>query len=149
MTVSALKAAKTMAQVLNWNVTNLELQKMLYIAHLFFLGRTGRPLINENFEAWDYGPVLPSLYRELKFFGSDTIMNVFSVKELEESSEEYSILKETAHHLKDFTAGQLVSITHHPKGAWYQHYKPNIRNIVIDQESIKKEYKELYKNNDE
>lgn len=149
MTISTLKAAKTMAKVLNWNVTNLELQKMLYIAHLFFFGRTGRPLIQEDFEAWDYGPVLPSLYRELKFFGSDTIMNIFPAGELDENSDEFAILKETASHLKNFTAGQLVNITHHPDGAWYQHYKPNIRNIIIDQKSIKKEYEKLYKNSDE
>lgn len=149
MTISTAQAAKTMASILNWNVTNLELQKMLYIAHLFFLGRTGQELVDEEFEAWDYGPVLPSLYREVKFFGSDTIMDVFQTNTANEDSIEFQTLKEMAKHLSSFTAGQLVNITHHRDSAWAHHYKPRIMGIKIPRESIELEYTTLYEHNDE
>jgi uncharacterized phage-associated protein len=57
----------------------MKLQKLIYFAHGYYLARTylreGRaiPLVNEFFEAWDYGPVLPSVYHEFKDFGSSNI----------------------------------------------------------------------------
>ena len=144
MTINSSIAARTMAQFLDWDVTNLKLQKMLYIAHLFFLGRHKMPLVDEDFEAWDYGPVLPSLYHNLKFFGSDNIMDVFPRAYVDKSTEEYEIIKETAKHLADFTSGQLVNITHHKDGAWARHYKPRIKKIKIPNESILEEYTKLY-----
>jgi uncharacterized phage-associated protein len=57
----------------------MKLQKLIYFAHGYYLARTQRrdgealPLVNEFFEAWDYGPVLPSVYQEFKGFGSGNI----------------------------------------------------------------------------
>ena len=53
--------------------TNMQIQKMVYIAHGYMLGAYGRPLISENVEAWKWGPVIPSLYRRFKKYGSDLI----------------------------------------------------------------------------
>lgn len=47
-------------------VTPLKLQKILYFCHADFLVRTGYPLVAEEFEAWRYGPVLPSVYQAFK-----------------------------------------------------------------------------------
>jgi uncharacterized phage-associated protein len=44
-------------------LTNLELQKLLYFAHAIFLIETGDPLILGCFEAWQYGPVHPIVYK--------------------------------------------------------------------------------------
>ena len=77
MAISPFKALKTLGQIGGWNLTNLQIQKILYLIHLFYLGRKGDPLINESFEAWDYGPVLPSLYHEINFFDSDPVLDVF------------------------------------------------------------------------
>jgi len=40
MTVSASAAAKRMCERSGWTLSNLELQKLLYIAHMFHLGET-------------------------------------------------------------------------------------------------------------
>ena len=63
-----------MAQVLNILVSNMKLQKLVYFCHADFLVQTGRPLITQNFEAWDHGPVIPCLYQEFKVFGADPIL---------------------------------------------------------------------------
>ncbi len=47
--------------------------KLVYIAHSWHLGTTSEPLINEHPEAWEYGPVIPSLYHEFKIFGNKPI----------------------------------------------------------------------------
>lgn len=51
----------------------MKLQKLVYYAHGWYAGYTGQPLIDEEIEAWPYGPVIPSLYYEFKRFGSGAI----------------------------------------------------------------------------
>lgn len=46
---------------------------LVYIAHGWYLGLTGTPLINEAPEAWEIGPVIPTLYHSLKIYGNDPI----------------------------------------------------------------------------
>ena len=54
-------------------LSNLQLQKLVYIAHGYFLGWKGKPLIKETVEAWKYGPVIGEVYQEFKGFGSQKI----------------------------------------------------------------------------
>jgi len=54
-------------------ISNVELQKIIYFCHAWTLVETGQPLIKHLFEAWDYGPVLPYLWREFTTFGKAPI----------------------------------------------------------------------------
>ncbi|MCY4595573.1 MAG: DUF4065 domain-containing protein [Bryobacterales bacterium] len=54
-------------------VTQMKLHKLVYFSHGWYLAFTGDPLINEMVEAWEYGPVVPTLYHEFKEFGSREI----------------------------------------------------------------------------
>src|SRR6266487_3327345 len=49
-------------------ITHIHLQKLVYFCHVWSLIELRRPLVKHKFEAWDYGPVLPYLYREFKVF---------------------------------------------------------------------------------
>lgn len=51
----------------------MKLQKLVYYAHGWYAGYTGQPLINEEIEAWQYGPVIPSLYYAFKPYGAGAI----------------------------------------------------------------------------
>src|SRR5690554_2036795 len=79
MGVTALQAAKRACEASGWKLTNLQLQKILYIAQMVYAGKnSGKRLITgDDFEAWDYGPVLPSLYHRVSAFGSGSIKNIF------------------------------------------------------------------------
>jgi uncharacterized phage-associated protein len=57
-----------------WGITNLALQKLLYFAHGIYLTKTRRPLVSGYFEAWQYGPVHPSVYRAFKHSGNAQIV---------------------------------------------------------------------------
>jgi uncharacterized phage-associated protein len=49
------------------DVTPMQLQKLIYFANGYFMAEhDGRPLVNEFFEAWDYGPVVPTVYYEFR-----------------------------------------------------------------------------------
>ncbi|MBA1381446.1 Panacea domain-containing protein [Pseudomonas brassicacearum] len=54
-------------------ITPMKLQKLVYYAHGWYAGNTHQPLIDETVEAWQYGPVIPSLYREFRHYGSGYI----------------------------------------------------------------------------
>lgn len=141
MAVSALSAAKTVCELRDWNVSNLELQKVLYIAHMFHLGRTGQPLVAEGFEAWDYGPVAPELYHHVKGFGSGPVRNVFHwIDGVPVDAPEYAVLNEVADAARKASASKLVAITHAKDGAWAAYYLPGFRGISIPDDSIAEEY---------
>lgn len=55
------------------SVSPKKLQKLLYYVESWNLVHLGTPLLEEDFEAWVHGPVLPSVYRELKQFGFNNI----------------------------------------------------------------------------
>lgn len=142
MAVSVHAAAKRMCERSGWSLSNLELQKLLYIAHMFYLGERDEPLVSGRFEAWDYGPVNPSLYHRVKVFGSDPVGNVFHGVEDIEGGPEADTLDSAVDQLGGARSGKLVAITHWENGAWAEHYVPGLRNVVIPNEDIRKEYLE-------
>ncbi len=62
-----------LAKVSGDKLTPMKLQKLVYYAMGWFAGYTGKPLVDEAVEAWQYGPVFSSLYHEFKQFGSGPI----------------------------------------------------------------------------
>lgn len=58
-------------------LTNLKLQKLLYLAQGWYLAFYDEKLFEDDIEAWVHGPVVPSVYSEFKKFGGAHI----SVKE--------------------------------------------------------------------
>ena len=50
-----------------FNGSELKLQKLMYLAQRESLALTGKPLFDEPFEGWQYGPVLP----QLRFYFED------------------------------------------------------------------------------
>ncbi len=56
-------------------LSNLKLQKLLYLAHGYLLAQHGRPLVKGGFEAWAYGPVSRTAYHAFKQFDDMPITN--------------------------------------------------------------------------
>jgi uncharacterized phage-associated protein len=54
-------------------ITQMQLHKLLYYAQGWHLAVVGKPLLNETVTAWKHGPVVPSLYYDLKKFGAQPI----------------------------------------------------------------------------
>ena len=54
-------------------VSPLKMQKLVYFAYAHHLAETKKRLFNEKIEAWPLGPVVRSLYDELKKYGSSPI----------------------------------------------------------------------------
>ena len=74
--VSPLYAANNMIRRANEqgvNLTNLKLQKLLYILYAKYYVETKDALFSNRFEAWQYGPVLSDIYEIFKEEGSKPI----------------------------------------------------------------------------
>jgi uncharacterized phage-associated protein len=54
-------------------ITNRKLQKLLYFIQGDFLAGTGEPCFFEELEAWEWGPVVPEVYRRYQPFGDKHI----------------------------------------------------------------------------
>ena len=123
------------------SISPLKLQKLLYYTCGYYLAASGgRPLIDHTFEAWDYGPVLPSLYHSLKMFGRKPIKNVFWHGSIPDGTSQAEAIDAIASQISGLSPGQLVEFTHHENGAWAKHYRPGARNVLIPNQDIIAEY---------
>lgn len=143
MAITSSQAAKIVCELSDWEVTNSFLQKIIYLAHMVYLGRTNKDLVDEQFEAWDYGPVLPELYQKIKYFGNNPIQDIFYGISVEKEREEYQYLELACRHFLNKSPSYLVALTHRKDGAWWKNYKPNILNIKIPRGDIIKEYENI------
>ena len=143
MAINSLTAAKRVCEATNWTATNLEVNKILYLAQMMRLGRTSgsQPLVSEHFQAWDYGPVLPMVYHRLKAFGNGPAGDVFLAFPSIRDTAEADLIDEAVDSVKDKTPGQLIAITHWEGGAWAKNYRPGSRNLVIPNADIYEEYR--------
>jgi len=145
MAVSGIEAAKRACQASGWKLSNLALQKILYLAHMMHLGRDGERLITDDFEAWDYGPVIPSVYRQVNAFGGGPVQNVFHGVADIEGTQEAALIDEAVNKLADLPPSKLVAATHRSGGAWEKSYEPGgPPSNVIPREVIKTEYETVW-----
>lgn len=119
------------------SVDNMKINKMLYYAQGFSLAKLGRALFDEDIQAWDYGPVIPEVYRAFKCCGSKAIGEPTS--EFDESklkSDELNLLIDVFSAYGRYTGWALKEMTHVKGGPWDRVYEPG-KNRVIDTESMR------------
>ena len=138
-------------------ITPLQLQKLVYIAHGYHLAQIGKPLINETVEAWKYGPVIPALYSEFSYVGAkpilgraleETIPNLknFGLP-MDERLESIDVVLQVWQKYKRFSALELSAMTHEAGSPWYvtrSKFKNRFKqNPPIEDETIREFYKKL------
>lgn len=67
----------------NIQITQLKLLKLVYIGYGWVLAVLNEKLFKEEIEAWQHGPVIPSLYNEFKHFGKQPINTLATEFDLE------------------------------------------------------------------
>lgn len=119
------------------SLTNLHLQKVLYFVQGEFYRATKKWLIEDDFLAWKYGPVLQSVYDEYSWYYSSRITETYSDIAVEESIKKIidPIIKER----RDKTAGALVEESHRAGGAWQRSYDGS-KSTIIPKSLIAEEF---------
>lgn len=133
-------------------VTAMKLQKLIYYAHGLCLATLGKPLVNEQIEAWQYGPVVPSVYHEFKQFGREAIttkamtfdgltldwrrLSIDDGLDVEENTEVKFLLEAVWDTYGKYNAIQLSNMTHQPGTPWEQIYsqQPDRKGVDIPDE---------------
>lgn len=141
------------ADELGLSLTNLKLHKLLYLAHGLALAKYDCPLLDgEKFAAWKYGPVMESLYHDLKVFGSSTIKSdspfVAGWSSVAKGSPEDKAIESILKQFGTKSAGTLIDITHKSDGPWHAVFDAHTPSITIDDEKIKDYFKKYLKKQD-
>jgi len=106
-------------------VSPMKLQKLLYFTASEYAKHTGRPLLDDQFQKWDYGPVVRSVYDEFRSFGGKPIRSygkdaqgkAYLVNEGSDKALRAAI-DDVWSSAKFMTAVRLSRITHYEKSAW-------------------------------
>lgn len=124
-----------------YSVTNLKLQKMLYFVQAGFLRDLNQPCFYQNIEAWDVGPVVPELYNEYSFYGSDEIPvpENFYYRRLRIKKEDMKRISRMIFDCSYYSDADLAEIIRH-QNPWKAAYIFG-KNSVITNESIRNFYK--------
>lgn len=122
-------------------ITQLKLQKLMYIAQGLHLALYDKPLFKEEIEAWQHGPVVRELYNEFKGYGTYPIPMPYKIdfKGFSLKTQEfiYQIYSEYGEHSSKY----LYKWTHSHK-IWQEAITGNSTNKFISKEKISKFFKD-------
>lgn len=123
-------------EIANWfiehgrehELTHLKIQKLLYIGFALHIAAFKEHLFYDPIEAWEYGPVVPTVYHHLRFSGRQTIREPARllqglVPQLDSNAANvFKSLAMTLERFGSLSAFELVKWTHEPGGPWDQTY---------------------------
>lgn len=122
-------------------ITNLKLQKLLYYAQAWYLVNFGTALFDDKIEAWQFGPVVPSVYNEFKSFGRNPIeLTDYECTNIISDETCINYLDEFCEHFMKYSSTDLVSMTHNEE-PWKKAYLSD--NKEIKPEILKEYYSKL------
>jgi uncharacterized phage-associated protein len=104
------------------NLTNMALPKHIYFAHGWHLASRGEPLVSNRIEAWQYGPVIRTVYDCFKAFEAAPIKVRATIIDWETGEiiearggfcrETAAFLRSTLDYYAGYGAFELSEITH-------------------------------------
>jgi uncharacterized phage-associated protein len=128
---SIANAFLTLANRDGYKVDPMKLQKLLFYANGYYIAENdGEPLINEYFEAWDYGPVAPTVYYEFREYRNSPIprfaytwderlaRQIVAPQPVDDPKAE-SVIAWVWEQYRDFSGLQLSHMTHKSGGPWH------------------------------
>lgn len=116
----------------NYGISSLKLQKLLYFIQAYFLIKQKIPCFYEKIEAWDFGPVVLEAYNKYKQYLSMDIptenTHTMFYKEAI-TKEDKALIREVVEKFADYSATDLVSLTH-KQSPWINSYVPGQHNEI-------------------
>jgi uncharacterized phage-associated protein len=115
------------------SISNMKLQKLLYYAQGFAMVILDKPLFEDDFEAWEYGPVIRKIYDKYKSFGSNALPKPDNFSLHKYSKEEKEFLNEIYDVYGQYSAWALSEMVYKTPP-----WKDTLRNSIISKVSMKK-----------
>lgn len=126
-------------------LTPMQLLKLVYIAHGWMLGLNRRPLINDEIQAWQYGPVIPRLYNVVRGFRSSPVKGPLPDNGQTLDPVEQSIVDQVFGIYGKMTGPALSRLTHAKGTPWAATYEPAHFGLSIPNDIISDHYAQLAK----
>jgi uncharacterized phage-associated protein len=107
----------------NKPITPMKMLKLIFIAHGWHLAFFQKPLIADTIQAWKYGPVIPSVYRYFKEYGSNPVppseLSILPTLPPDTEQATKDLLERVWDKYSPLSATQLSSLTHQTGTPWY------------------------------
>lgn len=129
-------------------LTIMQLIKLAYIADGWSLALLGRPLANENPEAWRYGPVFRSVYNAFSGIGDRPVTSRAYIRGTQIpitedfDDQEEAILRMVVGSYGKLSAFTLSNLTHQAGTPWSKAYENGVYSD-IDTEEMKRHFESL------
>lgn len=142
-------------------LTQMQLQKLVYMAHGWNLALNDRSLVSEAPRAWEYGPVFPELYHHTKFFGRQPISRAIRESDSDaaqfflgtnKKSPKYSasllpgekqVIDRVWGRYGSLSGSMLSQLTHQRGTPWFNAYKTSGKSSPINNMDVKSHYLEI------
>ena len=116
------------------------LLKLTYIAHGWCLALQQKPLYVNHTEAWQYGPVVPDIYKYFRRQGTQIKKTLDMGREIKFFDADISLLTEIYDVYSKFRPSQLSYLTHVAGGPWDIVSRSSGWFSIIPNELIKQHY---------
>lgn len=121
-------------------LTPMQLLKLVYIAHGWMLGLYHRPLIKDDVQAWQYGPVIRPLYNAVRAYRSRPVTERLSASMAPLDPAAESIIKQVYDHYGHMSGPALSRLTHARGTPWDLTYEPGSFGVTIPNDLIEDHY---------
>ncbi|WP_315719910.1 MULTISPECIES: Panacea domain-containing protein [unclassified Bradyrhizobium] len=139
-------------------ISNLKLQKLIFLCHALLLVERNRDLFRGDFVAWKFGPVHPDVYDAFKHFRERPIDRLaMRVNPVTEEQAEIppitdldvrDVVNKVVAFYGSWTAAKLVTLTHAEGGPWDVVVKAAMNNanvgLRISSKMIEQRFKYLW-----
>ena len=128
-------------------LTHMQLQKLVYFAHVESLVKNNQPLIRRLFRAWSFGPVDLEIYSEFRGSGKNKIKEEIRGVDCRIDESSKCLIKKVYEQYGNKTGWELSDISHDPEKyfgrPWFEVYQEGKTAVLIPNEKIKECYDKL------
>lgn len=121
-------------------VTPMQVQKLTYFCHAWMLGLGHGPLFQDAVEAWQYGPVIRSVYHALKHRGRQPILQPILEQPATFMDLEETLIRAVWDLYGHLGGLELSRMTHAEDSPWKQTYQRDPRSQIIHDHVIRDYY---------
>ena len=128
----------------NVSLSNMQLQKLVYIAFGYYAAILNEPLFEDEIQAWNYGPVIPNLYHLLKKYGAGEVTDFVDASTTITADDPASkIIEGVWNTYIKYDGIQLSKLTHEEGTPWSNVWNKDQRNATIPLAVIRQHYEHL------
>lgn len=122
------------------SLTPLQIIKLVYFCHGWMLGLYRKPLIEQEVQAWTYGPVIADVYHGLKEYGGDAVPRPMNAAPANFDEVEKDLINQVYEKYGRLSGVDLSRLTHAPGTPWSKVWNKKGQNAPISNALLQKYY---------